>query len=112
MATLTRQQQKALHKWFELKSTQARDAGVTVQMAFGKTVALDFTPDMMKEVWRTVQKALYGKQSTRDLEKVGEIEELVEHLNRFFADNFHLEGIALPSNEIGYWESAPLKENA
>jgi len=106
------QQNRALHKWFELKSQQCRDAGVTVQLAFNQTADLDMTPEMMKEIFRTIMKALYAKASTRDLEKVGEIDDMVNHLNRFFAERFGLEGIDLPSHELNYWNNAPMHEDA
>lgn len=108
-ATRTEQQNRALHLWFTQKAKQCRDAGVSPRMAFEKTVELEMTPELMKEIWRTVQKALYKKRSTTELAKsTGEIEEIAEHLNRFFAENFNLEGIAIPSHEVGYWDKAPM----
>jgi hypothetical protein len=85
-----------MHKWFELKAEQCRNAGVSPRMAFDKTIELEMTPEIMKEIWRSVQKAMYGKKSTTELSKTGEIEELTEHLNRFFANEFNLEGIEFP----------------
>jgi hypothetical protein len=104
----TNQQNRALHKWFTLKADQCRAAGVSPRMAFEKTIELEMTPELMKEIWRQVQIALYKKQSTKDLAKSGEIDELVNHLNRFFAHEFNLDEIALPSHEAGYWDSAEL----
>lgn len=106
--TLTRQQQKALHLWLEQKATQCRDAGVSPRMAFEKTIELAMTPEIMKEIWRTVQKALYKKHSTTTLSKTGEIDDIAEHLNAFFAENFNLPGLEFPSHPEGYWDSAPL----
>ena len=97
---LTRQQQKALHVFLAMKAQQCRDAGITAQMAFNKTIELEMSDEMMKEIWRQVQKALYGKKSTTQLSKQGEIDEIAEHLNRFFAGNdFNLPGIDFPSEE-------------
>jgi len=54
----------------------------------------------MKEIWRSVQKAMLGKKSTTELEKTSdEIADIAEHLNRFFAEKFNLEGIEFPSQE-------------
>ena len=110
MVQRTNQQSRALHLWLTQKSQQCRDAGVSPRMAFEKTLELEMTPEMMKEIWRTVQKALLGKKSTTELEKSnGEIEEVAEHLNRFFARHFNLEGLPIPSHELDYWNTAPLK---
>lgn len=96
----TTQQNRALHKFLAMKAQQCRDAGITAQMAFNKTIELEMSDEMMKEIWRQVQKALYGKKSTTQLSKQGEIDEVVEHLNRFFAGNdFNLPGIDFPSEE-------------
>jgi hypothetical protein len=107
----TNQQSRALHKFFELKATQCRDAGVSPRMAFEKTIELEMTPQLMKEIWRSVQRAMYGKQSTTELAKVGEIDEVAEHINRFFATHFSLPGLDFPSHALGYADTAPLKED-
>lgn len=112
MKQRTAQQNRALHKWFQLKATQCREAGVTAQMAFGKTVELELTPEIMKEIWRVVQKAMYRKQSTTELAKHMEIDEVVEHLNRFFAEKFNLQGIEFPfdaERTPDYFEPSLLK---
>lgn len=96
MAQRTSQQNKALHLWLRQKAQQCRDAGVTTQMAFGKTIELEMTEETMKVIWRYVQKAMFNKDSTRDLDKIAELDEVAEHLNRFFAENFNLEGIPIP----------------
>ncbi len=96
----TSDQNRALHLWLSKKSQQCRDAGVTVQMAFGKTVELEMTPEIMKEIWRTVQNAIFQNgKSTKNLEKVGQIEEVYEHLNRFFSEKFNLPGTDFPHDE-------------
>jgi hypothetical protein len=112
MAQRTEQQNRALHLWLTQKAQQCRDAGVSPRMAFEKTIELEMTPELMKEIWRTVQKALLGKTSTTELNKTGEIDDIAEHLNRFFAQHFGLEGLPIPSHEAGYWDSAPLKDPA
>lgn len=95
----TNQQNKALHLWLALKAEQCRDAGVTAQLALSKTIELEMSPEMMKVIWKEVQKAMLGKKSTTELEKVGEIEEITDHLNRYFAEKFHLEAIDFPHDE-------------
>lgn len=110
MKPRTPEQNKALHLWLKQKAEQCRNAGVSPRMAFEKTVELEMTPEIMKEIWRTVQKALYKKSSTTELSKHMEISEISEHLNRFFADNFNLPGIPIPSdpNKISNYYSPTL----
>jgi hypothetical protein len=95
----TTDQNRALHLWLEKKAEQCRDAGVTAQMAFSKTIELEITPEIMKEIWRQVQNAMFQNgKSTKNLEKNGQIEEVYEHINRFFAEKFNLEGIEFPTD--------------
>ena len=95
----TSQQNRALYKFFSLKATQCREAGVTPAMAFKETMELEMTEEIMKSIWKYTQKALYGTDSTADLKKQEEIDEVHEHLNRFFAEKFNLEGIDFPHEE-------------
>ena len=98
-------QNASLHYWLRLKAQQCREAGVTVQMAFEKTMELEMTEEIMKTIWHTVQKPLLKKKSTTELNKSdGEIDLVLEHINRFFAEEFNLEGLPLPHD--------PLKEKA
>src|SRR3990167_6506945 len=98
--TRTEQQNRALHLWLKLKAEQCRDGGITPRMTFEKSIDLDMTPEMMKEIWRSVQRAMYKKESTTELLKTeGEIDNIAEHLNRFFSEKFFLEGIPFPSIE-------------
>lgn len=96
MKQRTPQQNKALHVWLKNKADQCRDAGVSPKMAFAQTFELEMTPEIMKEIWRTVQKAMYKKKSTTELAKHMEIDEVTEHLNRFFAEKFNLPGLEFP----------------
>lgn len=96
----TNEQNKALHLWLHMKAQQCREAGVTAQMAFAETVELEMSDEMMKVIWKTIQKALFNKKSTADLDKHGEIDEIYEHMNRFFAkEPFYLDGIDFPHDE-------------
>lgn len=96
MKPRTLQQNKALHVWLKQKADQCRDAGVSPKMAFSQTMELEMTPEIMKEIWRTVQKAMFKKKSTTELSKHMEIDEVAEHLNRFFAEKFNLPGMDFP----------------
>lgn len=110
MKQRTSQQNKSLHKWFELVSAQLNDAGITVQLLLKERVELPVTPEVVKELlWRPAQRALLGKQSTTELSKQEDIDLVYDTLNRHLATRFHLENIPFPSHEVGYWDTAPLK---
>ena len=50
-------------------------------------------------LWVTIQKTLYGKESTRELSKKGEIDEVHDVLNRFLGERLGIEYIPFPSIE-------------
>lgn len=55
---------------------------------------IDWTPELVKELlWRTAQKAITGKDSTTQLDKVEDINIIYEHLNRHLGQLF---GIHVP----------------
>jgi hypothetical protein len=93
----TADQNRALHKYFTLLSEALNDAGLTVQHVLKEKIELNWTPSMIKELlWREVQIRLFGKQSTKDLDKVSEINEVHEHLTRHLGEIFQLEAIPFP----------------
>ena len=95
----TKDQNSSLHLWFTKKAEQCREAGLTRQQILAKTIELEVNEHFIKEIWRDVQEAMFKNgKSTKNLEKNGQIDEIVEHLNRFFAEKFHLEGIEFPSD--------------
>ena len=98
--TRTDQQNRALHLWLKQKCNQCMESGITPKMTFAKTIDIEMTPQMMKEIWRAVQRVMYKKESTTELLKTeGEFENITEHLNRFFAEQFGLDAIPFPSIE-------------
>lgn len=96
----TTDQNRAMHKYFSLLATALNDAGLTVQHVLTKKVELDWTQNMIKEIlWRDVQKRLFGKTSTKDLDKVSEITLVYDTLNRHLSEKFQLESIPFPCDE-------------
>lgn len=104
---LTRQQQKALHKYFELLAKELNGAGYTVQLFLKHAIDLDFDKSTVKElIWRPLQKALVQKGSTTELDKVSEIDLIYDHLNRHLGEKF---GIHVPWPHYENKDIAPLK---
>lgn len=95
----TTQQNKALHKFFELQAQQLNDAGYTVKLVLERTPELDWTPQLLKELlWRRIQKKKFGKQSTADIDS-GELQMVYDELNRFLSTEFFIH-TPFPSLEV------------
>lgn len=102
----TVQQNKALHKFYELLADELNSAGYTVQLFLKEAVDLDWDKNTVKElIWRPLQKALVRKGSTTELDKVTEIGLIYEHLNRHIGEKF---GIHVPWPHIPKDDIAPL----
>jgi len=85
----TIQQNKALHKYFELLAKEMNDAGYTVQLVLKEKVDLDWDASKIKElIWRPAQEAITGKKSTTQLDKVEDITLIFEHLTRHLGEKF------------------------
>lgn len=99
----TLQQNRALHKFFGLLAEELNKAGLDMKVVLKPEVDIPWTAQMVKEfLWRPIQKAYIGKQSTTELEKVKEIDEIYEILNRHLAQKFGefgLENVPFPSLE-------------
>lgn len=84
-------QNKALHKYLELLAIKLNDAGFDIRkvleaMKAGFSIAC--TKENLKEtVWRPMQIALYGIESSTQLETT-QVSDVYEHVNRFTAERF------------------------
>tara|TARA_R110000868_G_scaffold317240_1_gene578043 strand:- start:695 stop:1051 length:357 start_codon:yes stop_codon:yes gene_type:complete len=88
MKQRTTQQNKALHKWFELISDDMNNAGYTVLKTLRKDVELDWNAILFKElIWRPIQKSLTKKTSSADLES-GELQIIWDTINRHLGEKF------------------------
>ena len=105
----TDQQNKAMHLYFQQVANALNDAGLTMEQTLQNlTMEIEWTKESVKEIlWRTAQRRLLGKQSTRELNKQEDITRIYEVVNRFLAKmGIH---VPFPSYEPGYYETAPLK---
>lgn len=93
----TPDQNRALHKYFSILAQQLNEAGLTVQKVVQKKIELDWTPTLIKEVlWRDIQLRLFGKKSTKDLDKVSEMNLVHETLSRHLGEKFGFENPEFP----------------
>ena len=91
MEQRTSQQNKALHVYFELVADALNSAGFDIQKTIEKSpIDISWSRESVKELlWRPIQKTIYSKQSTTELEKSKEIDAVYENLNRFLARVTH-----------------------
>ena len=105
----TDQQNRAIHKYFELVATALNDAGYPIRKTLQSYKAeIDWSKDTVKEIiWRPAQLAITGKSSTTELNKQEDVSKVYETCNRFLAQlGVH---VPFPTHEPGYYETAPLK---
>jgi hypothetical protein len=82
----TIQQNKALHKFFELLSDECNDQGITIQKLLQNEIDTMVTPILVKEaIWRPIQKVMFGKDSTTEL-TTKEIDQIFDVLNKHLGE--------------------------
>ena len=85
----TSPQNKALHKYFSLLAEALNDAGLDMGQVLKKDSMIPWNKDSIKEyLWRPVQKVVVKKESTTELDKIGEIDDIYDVLNRHISEKF------------------------
>lgn len=86
-------QNKALHKYFSLLSKALNDAGYDMKKTLKPEAEISWSEGMVKEyLWRPIQKAMLGKESTAKLE-TKEVSEVYSQLSRHLSQKL---GISVP----------------
>lgn len=68
------------------------DAGLDVQVVLKERVSVSWDHASVREfLWKPLQKAVLGKQSTKLLDKTGDIDQVYDTLNRFLGTKWGLE---------------------
>lgn len=94
----TKQQNRALHKLFDLLAQELNDAGLDMRKTLKPEVDIAWTPESIKEyLWRPIQKAQLNKESTTELTTV-EIDEVFDTITRHLGEKFGLH-VPFPSVE-------------
>ena len=102
VSTRTSQQNRALHKLFNLISEMLNELGFTFNYEgiSGNTFEVPYTSLLIKEMmWRPLQVALFNTKSTKELD-TQKINRIFEILCNFFADKGH--ELYFPSKD---WQS-------
>ena len=94
----TLQQNKALHKYFELLAQELNAAGYDMRRTLKPGVDIPWTSDLVKQyLWKGIQEAMLGKESTTELTSA-EIDKVYETLNRPLAETTGVH-VPFPSEE-------------
>ena len=105
----TRKQNKALHLYFTQVANALNEAGLDMRKVLKQSVDIPWTAERVKEfLWRPVQKTYLNKESTTELNKLKEIDEIWEILNRHLSEKF---GIYIPFPSVETLMEEELKEN-
>lgn len=97
----TGQQNKALHVDFKLIADALNDAGLDQRKVLKPSISIPWSSTAVKEqLWKPIQKALYGKESTTELDKQKEIEHVHDVLLRHLGEKFDLEYIEFPNDPM------------
>ena len=97
----TSQQNKAIHKYFELLADVLNNAGLDMRTVLKPEIEIPWSPKSIKEfLWRPIQKLQLGKKSTTEL-TTKDIDKIYDTLNRHLSEKFGvLQGFpAFPSVE-------------
>lgn len=98
-AQRTNAQNNSLHLYCQRIADALNTAGYSIpEVLKCFKMEIPFTKENVKELlWRTAQKRMYNKESTTALLKQGEIDDIVDVMNRFLGENFHIEYIPFPN---------------
>ena len=96
----TLKQNNSLHKWCEEIAKRYNNEGLTVQEIIKNyKLELFWTKESVKELLvHTAIKRMFGKKSTAELIKTGEIDKIIDVITRFNAE-LGIENIPFPSND-------------
>ena len=97
--TRTGSQNSAMHLWYTQVADECNKNGVDAKLVMSKVIRMDMTPEFIKAMWKTLQRALFKTESTTQLKKTGQIDKVYDHFVRFFADEFQLELPPFPHDE-------------
>lgn len=90
----TTQQNRAMHKYFELVAMEANRSGITYSEFIRRRPRLEmfWTPERVKEIWRTAQEFMFGTKSTADMQK-NELDRIYDVVNKVLGEEM---GFSVP----------------
>lgn len=101
MEQRTDQQRKAIEVFCRLLAESLNMAGLEMKIVLKPSYKIWWTQESCKEnLFKPLMKAKFGKDSTTELLKLGEISEIHEDLMRILGEKFGLEYLPFPQREI------------
>lgn len=100
----TTQQNKALWKFFGLVADALTARGVTMRKVFESTTKFDIPPskDNVHDLWTYFQKMLYNTDSTRELKRQEQIDQIHKIMMNNLGETFGIDYIDFPNDETKY----------
>jgi hypothetical protein len=94
----TNKQSRALHLFFTMLSEALNLGGLEMKIVLKYETEIWWTPESVKiYLWKPLQKAMFGKESTTELEKQVEIDKVHEQLMHLLGEKHGVEYIPFPS---------------
>jgi hypothetical protein len=99
-STRTITQNNALHLYLTQWAETLNEHGIGMKQIVRKDLDIPPTMQLLKDnVWKKIQRAMYGHNSTKDLDKQEEINKIVDVITKTFGERFKLY-VPWPSLEI------------
>ncbi|MCD6590558.1 MAG: hypothetical protein J7K72_01140 [Candidatus Aenigmarchaeota archaeon] len=89
-------QNNSIHLFCEQLADELNRKGITAQQMFKKPVEEFWTPVIVKEMWHKIQKSMFGKKSTTQLFRRGEINKIWEVFNKMVSERTDGEAVCPP----------------
>lgn len=83
----TNPQNNSIHLWLDWIAKQCVEKGITLEMILEKRLEIMPTGILLKEsLWKFTQKKMFNKKSTTQLNKTGEINDIIDVLTLHFSE--------------------------
>ena len=82
----TNKQNNSIHKYCDDVANSLNENGITAHQIFSESVEGFWTMEMIKELWKKIQYAMYRTKSTKKLLKLGQIGKIYQILHKLFAE--------------------------
>ncbi len=92
--------------FFDQLAHELQGEGITMTAVLQKFIIdVPVTKYSVKEMWRSLQEAMFGKTSTTQLLKKQEIDQIYDSLNKFFGENMEIQIPPFPN-----WQDVLIKK--
>lgn len=93
-------QNNSIHLWLDQIAKDCIEKGITMKMILEKRIEIMPTGLLLKEsIWKFTQRKMFNKKSTTQLNKTGEIDDIVDVLTLHFSE-LGADVPPFPSNEF------------